>query len=64
MRKQELVARAREYFASEPDEDYKNWAIICYSQKESYTCNRCDAADKCRFAWDFYNIGGDCLAEK
>lgn len=29
-----------------------------------FTCDRCDYAPRCRFAFDGYNTDGDCLAEK
>lgn len=32
--------------------------------KEKMTCNRCPEIDKCPFAWDLFNINGDCLAMK
>lgn len=32
--------------------------------KEQMTCFRCPEAETCRLAWDLYNTGGDCLAEK
>ena len=32
--------------------------------KEYMTCDRCLDADTCLFAWDRYNTGGDCLADK
>lgn len=28
------------------------------------TCVRCPARGECEFAFDLYNVGGDCLAEK
>lgn len=31
---------------------------------EKFTCNTCDIMENCRYAWDLYNISGDCLAEK
>ena len=31
---------------------------------EFYTCHKCGAKDNCQYAWDDYNINGDCLAEK
>jgi len=33
------------------------------AQKE-FTCNDCDVSTSCPFAWDLYNLNGDCLAEK
>jgi hypothetical protein len=35
--------------------------------RKSFICNKCGAADKCKYAWDGYNLGHDgdiCLAEK
>lgn len=29
-----------------------------------FTCDNCDAAPECEFAFDPYNTDGDCLAEK
>lgn len=31
---------------------------------ERFTCFRCTLKDKCSYAFDGYNIDGDCLAEK
>ena len=31
---------------------------------EKFTCCNCDIVDKCEFAYDLYNLDGDCLAEK
>ena len=28
------------------------------------TCNECDEAEKCQYAYDIYNIDGDCIMEK
>lgn len=28
------------------------------------TCNNCRRASECPFAWDLYNVNGDCLADK
>ena len=39
-------------------------AGICVPVKEDMTCNRCSEADTCWLAWDRYNTGGDCLADK
>lgn len=64
MGKQEMVSRTIEYFSKEPDEAYKNWAILYYSQEENYTCSMCTDSKTCKYAWDFYNTGGDCLASK
>ena len=32
--------------------------------KEQMTCNGCQDASVCEFAWDPYNTDGDCLASK
>jgi len=31
---------------------------------EKYTCYICGSNKNCKFAWDMYNIGGDCIIEK
>lgn len=31
---------------------------------KQFTCNTCQYKDSCRFAFDQYNINGDCLAKK
>lgn len=31
---------------------------------EDYTCANCPQKDTCVFAFDWYNINGDCLVEK
>lgn len=28
------------------------------------TCSECSEANSCKYAWDLYNINGDCLASK
>lgn len=33
-------------------------------KKEEYTCFYCPENGSCPFAWDDYNLEGDCLAEK
>jgi MoaA/NifB/PqqE/SkfB family radical SAM enzyme len=33
-------------------------------EKERYTCNDCPDKEVCEFAFDLYNLDGDCLAEK
>jgi len=37
-----------------------------YYKKEcpAFTCDECLQVYKCKYAYDFYNTGGDCLAEK
>lgn len=30
----------------------------------AFTCDECDLRAKCAFAFDGYNTGGDCLADK
>jgi hypothetical protein len=35
-----------------------------FGEAASCTCHSCETADTCKGAWDFYNIGGDCLMEK
>lgn len=35
---------------------------ICGSS--CFTCSRCNASDKCAFAYDRYNVNGACLADK
>lgn len=32
--------------------------------KEDMTCSRCPDVDACNYAWDLYNVDGDCLAAK
>lgn len=32
--------------------------------KKEYTCNNCTDEPTCRYAWDAYNLNGDCLASK
>jgi hypothetical protein len=32
--------------------------------KEDMTCFRCDDVGTCKYAWDLFNVGGDCLANK
>jgi hypothetical protein len=29
-----------------------------------FTCDKCDGRHVCKFAFDPYNVDGDCLAEK
>lgn len=31
---------------------------------DSFTCDSCSYADRCRFVFDLYNTNGDCLREK
>lgn len=45
--------------------------LVKWSQKPSHevarentTCSTCRLNYLCKFAWDAYNTGGDCLAEK
>ena len=33
-------------------------------QQVEVTCEKCPYNDNCEYAWDVYNTGGDCLAEK
>lgn len=33
-------------------------------KEESYTCHKCRDKETCRYAFDAYNTGGDCLASK
>lgn len=33
-------------------------------EKERYTCNDCPDNKDCEFAFDLYNLDGDCLATK
>jgi hypothetical protein len=33
-------------------------------KREDFTCNTCGAKDNCDWAFDLYNLSGDCLAEK
>lgn len=33
-------------------------------KKEDLTCNGCTEVDTCKYAWDYYNTNGDCLAIK
>jgi hypothetical protein len=42
----------------EVDEDGK------LMKAQSFTCYQCDANFDCKYAWDWYNTNGDCLAEK
>lgn len=37
---------------------------IQYRQALPYSCNNCGAKHTCKFAWDEYNVNGDCLAVK
>lgn len=32
--------------------------------KERYTCNDCPDKETCEFAYDLYNLDGDCLMDK
>ena len=32
--------------------------------KKEFTCNMCTEEPNCRYAWDAYNLHGDCLASK
>jgi len=32
--------------------------------KESMTCYKCLKKDTCAFAWDWYNVNGDCILER
>lgn len=34
------------------------------ARRTSYTCDNCDDASDCAYAFDLYNQDGDCLAEK
>lgn len=31
---------------------------------KEFTCTKCEMNKDCKYAWDQYNTGGDCLAEK
>lgn len=33
-------------------------------RRRGYTCHGCADAATCEFAWDWYNLDGDCLAAK
>ena len=37
---------------------------ISVPPKEDFSCNTCDDAPICEFAWDLYNTQGDCVASK
>jgi hypothetical protein len=32
--------------------------------KKKFTCFKCNSEKTCPFAWDTYNLNGDCLMEK
>ena len=34
--------------------------VLC----SEFTCNECGAEATCAYAWDLWNVGGDCLASK
>ncbi len=39
--------------------------LNCYLEfKNTCTCNVCRDAPICKYAYDYYNTNGDCLAEK
>lgn len=42
----------------------KVWPIDDLVPKEDFTCTKCSKKYFCEHAFDWYNIGGDCLAEK
>jgi len=31
---------------------------------QDFTCNSCELRPECEYAWDLYNVEGDCLAAK
>lgn len=33
-------------------------------EPKAFTCYTCDLKDACDYAWDPYNLDGDCLANK
>jgi len=45
---------------------YRDRTIYYHDTKiyPDYTCTDCVYDYQCPFAWDTYNTGGDCLAEK
>jgi hypothetical protein len=43
--------------------DLGDWTPPDY-KKEEYTCFGCPSVEECEYAWDYYNINGDCLALK
>lgn len=35
-----------------------------YGDEKEYTCCECGANKTCDYAWDLYNINGECIATK
>lgn len=35
-----------------------------YGDEKEYTCHECADNKTCDYAWDLYNINGECIAEK
>jgi len=31
---------------------------------EEFTCNKCEEKKNCKYAYDLWNLAGDCLAHK
>ena len=47
----------------ESEEPPYEWEPPNY-KPEDYTCFDCPHKDTCEYAWDYYNVNGDCLAIK
>ena len=41
-----------------------NAAVAWIEQGKPFTCDTCLAVSTCEWAYDLYNINGECLAEK
>jgi hypothetical protein len=42
----------------------KQWMDSIVNSASEYTCSECDSVGECPHAYDDYNTGGDCLADK
>lgn len=52
-------------YATQKREKLVKWlADLNYPKTTKLTCDDCESTNICRFAFDPYNINGDCLGEK
>lgn len=54
-----------EFLAKEHLKDLKNTAIVALGKhpESGFTCDGCENALNCRFAYDTYNVYGKCIIE-
>ena len=42
----------------------EHWKGRAETMGSAFTCTDCDQMEACPYAWDGYNVNGDCLANK